>query len=657
MPRNSSADGQAVRAGLEHPWKRDVDALRRRRPPTLSTPATQRERSGARDAPAAAGRRASARGSTGSANSVSSRSLGLLVAGGADLRAREQAHGEHEEDEHEPEIPGGRRDRAGAELRELPLQVAWRCPPRRRSSRPCRSSSANTPIADQPTRRGCRARRAAPARSARRAAAAAAARCRCAGSSPVPTSRRVAIAPAASVSSTQLASSGSSRTSGCAPANGRSSSAQPSGVTQRSHPSAAGGVGDHAQQQRQADDGAAQLEREPARRRELARERAHPHEHRHDGRRSRARGRRSRRRQAAGEQAGEHRQPQDRRAGRDRRQRREIRRLRGAPTPASTSSSRPASSSARSARTAASTPKTAATIASVPPTRQARVAADGQQVVRLAVEQPHRVVAAEAVGEREPVGERRVGAAVAGRLDVGVRSANRHANEDACGTRASRERAPRRESRYRRHGRRLRRSGAGRSPRATARGWSAPTTGWPASAASSGPTLPAHLEAQRVRARRGSHCTPGSAPSSAQAPSNVTSIVCALRWRSSCERPLVDQPARAQDPDAVAQRLDLAEDVRGEEHRLPALLRLATVSRNATSISGSRPLVGSSSISSSARRREAPRSAAPSGGCPSTARAPSWRCRAGSARRAASSVGRHRRRPAGARGTRTSPRP
>ena len=40
------------------------------------------------------------------------------------------------------------------------------------------------------------------------------------------------------------------------------------------------------------------------------------------------------------------------------------------------------------------------------------------------------------------------------------------------------------------------------------------------------------------------------------------------------ERALVDEPALAEDPDAVAQRLDLAQDVRREEHRLPACLRL-----------------------------------------------------------------------------------
>src|ERR1022692_372517 len=40
------------------------------------------------------------------------------------------------------------------------------------------------------------------------------------------------------------------------------------------------------------------------------------------------------------------------------------------------------------------------------------------------------------------------------------------------------------------------------------------------------------------------------------------------------ERPFVHEPAAAEDADTVAQRLDLAEDVRREEDRLPALLRL-----------------------------------------------------------------------------------
>jgi hypothetical protein len=40
------------------------------------------------------------------------------------------------------------------------------------------------------------------------------------------------------------------------------------------------------------------------------------------------------------------------------------------------------------------------------------------------------------------------------------------------------------------------------------------------------------------------------------------------------ERPLIDEPPAPQDPDAVAHGLDLAEDVRGEQDRLPALLGL-----------------------------------------------------------------------------------
>ena len=42
-----------------------------------------------------------------------------------------------------------------------------------------------------------------------------------------------------------------------------------------------------------------------------------------------------------------------------------------------------------------------------------------------------------------------------------------------------------------------------------------------------------------------------------------------------CEGALVDEPSASEDADAVAQRLDLAEDVRGEEDGLPALLGLA----------------------------------------------------------------------------------
>src|ERR1019366_2940016 len=49
--------------------------------------------------------------------------IGLLVTGGSDLRAAEQADREDEEDEDEGQIAGRRGDRSGAELRDLPLQA------------------------------------------------------------------------------------------------------------------------------------------------------------------------------------------------------------------------------------------------------------------------------------------------------------------------------------------------------------------------------------------------------------------------------------------------------------------------------------------------------------------------------------------------------
>ena len=71
------------------------------------------------------------------------------------------------------------------------------------------------------------------------------------------------------------------------------------------------------------------------------------------------------------------------------------------------------------------------------------------------------------------------------------------------------------------------------------------------------------LEAQRVR---GGGDGRGNARqgrvSFGASPSNVTSIVCALRCRSSASVPCVDQPTVLEDPDPIAQRLDLAQDVR-----------------------------------------------------------------------------------------------
>ncbi len=91
----------------------------------------------------------------------------------------------------------------------------------------------------------------------------------------------------------------------------------------------------------------------------------------------------------------------------------------------------------------------------------------------------------------------------------------------------------------------------------------------------SGRTLPDTSKRSAFGPAR-STCTPSSAGSSGTAPLKVTSTVWApVRWRSSSQRPLVHQPALAQDPDPVAQGLDLAQDVGREEDRLAALLGLA----------------------------------------------------------------------------------
>ena len=67
------------------------------------------------------------------------------------------------------------------------------------------------------------------------------------------------------------------------------------------------------------------------------------------------------------------------------------------------------------------------------------------------------------------------------------------------------------------------------------------------------------------------------------------------------ERAELDQPAGAQDGHPVAQGLDLAQDVRGQEDGLAAVFASCTQSRKTCSMSGSSPEVGSSRISRSAR--------------------------------------------------------
>jgi hypothetical protein len=67
------------------------------------------------------------------------------------------------------------------------------------------------------------------------------------------------------------------------------------------------------------------------------------------------------------------------------------------------------------------------------------------------------------------------------------------------------------------------------------------------------------------------------------------------------ERALVDEPSVTQDPDAVADRLDLAEDVRREEDRLPPVPRLSHGRAERHLHQRVQPPVGSSRISRSAR--------------------------------------------------------
>ena len=68
--------------------------------------------------------------------------------------------------------------------------------------------------------------------------------------------------------------------------------------------------------------------------------------------------------------------------------------------------------------------------------------------------------------------------------------------------------------------------------------------------------------------------TPGTAEMSGTAPSNVAWTLRAERWRMSERGTDLDERPAAQDADPVAQRLHLAQDVRGQEDRLAPLARL-----------------------------------------------------------------------------------
>ena len=195
--------------------------------------------------------------------------VGFLVARGADLRADEQADGEDEEDEHEREVAGRASRSSRSRAWRSRAGCSSRCPAEEMLVETMPRMNANAPTLRSQTTRLPRSLRSACAvgeESSRRRGCALSR----AGSTPVPMSRRGRDPRRRRRAAARLAATGSSSTSGCAPVNGRSSSAQPSGVSPAQPASAARGVGDHAQQQRQATTARAELERDAACRRELA---------------------------------------------------------------------------------------------------------------------------------------------------------------------------------------------------------------------------------------------------------------------------------------------------------------------------------------------------------------------------------------------------
>ena len=162
--------------------------------------------------------------------------------------------------------------------------------------------------------------------------------------------------------------------------------------------------------------------------------------------------------------------------------------------------------------TAASRPHTAGQDREEATDPPGRVAADAQQVAGDAVEQAKHAVAAEAVGEGEPVLQGRVGTRVAGGIGVARRGRTEAAKDARSRMRPSRSvrRAIALADRTAAH--RTGRSGAGRSPRARVRGSSGRRrSARPARRAEGRSRRPARgAGCSRRPARR---CTPASAGS------------------------------------------------------------------------------------------------------------------------------------------------
>src|SRR6266536_5002547 len=87
------------------------------------------------------------------------------------------------------------------------------------------------------------------------------------------------------------------------------------------------------------------------------------------------------------------------------------------------------------------------------------------------------------------------------------------------------------------------------------------------------PHAAAHLEAKRVRARA-CDVDSGQAVELGRGPLEGDLDRLGAQVAQLLERALVDEAPRSEDADPVAQRLDLAQDVRGEEDGLTSPLRL-----------------------------------------------------------------------------------
>ena len=287
----------------------------------------------------------------------------------------------------------------------------------------------------------------------------------CAWNSPAPMSRRSAIA-AASPSSSAAVTAGSSSTAGCGCANGRSSSVQPSGEAQRSQPR----CDDVSATTRRTNATASTALPSPSASRRFgatwlataptptktgradtfasARYADPPTGSRATARPTNVASHSTAMPMPIATSAATNAAPR--------------------PTaPANTSSCRPVSSSVRIARTAASNPHIAAKMDMKPREAPCRVAADGQEIVRHAVEEAQALVRAEARREADPVGQRWIRLAVAD--DVGDGDEREQQRERERARARVGERPPREGDASSRQPRPRRRSGGGRSPRATAR--------------------------------------------------------------------------------------------------------------------------------------------------------------------------------------------